>query len=383
MDKISMKAGGERDSTGNIKLDFAKNIALDSAGKSLDSASLDSANLDFSAIVAEVLEVESAALLQARARIDSAELCKIIDLIYRANRLIVIGVGKSGLVGAKIAATLSSTGTPSVFMHPTEAMHGDLGGITRDDAVLAISYSGESEEIITLLPHLRRLSRGIITMTKHKSSSISAQGDFFIDISVEREACPLNVAPTSSTTLTLALGDALAVCLMKKRNFSKANFANFHPGGSLGRRLFVKVKDLMQSENLPIIDKNTTLKDAIIAITKGKIGNVLIAESGDFSAESSAQNLGAESSKKYGKLLAVLSDGDLRRAMMREDFSLEACAIDFATRAPKVCDDAEILAYDALKMIEDLKIQMLVVVGENAEILGVVHIHKLIEAGIG
>lgn len=354
--------------------------AKESTGQDSAEKSTDSANLDFSKIVAEVLEIESAALLQARARIDSAEICKIIDLIYRANRLIVIGVGKSGLVGAKIAATLSSTGTPSVFMHPTEAMHGDLGGITRDDAVLAISYSGESEEIITLLPHLRRLSRGIITMTKHKSSSISAQGDFFIDISVEREACPLNVAPTSSTTLTLALGDALAVCLMKKRNFSKANFANFHPGGSLGRRLFVKVKDLMQSENLPTIDKNTTLKDAIIAITKGKIGNVLIAESGDFSVESSAQN--AESCGK-GKLLAVLSDGDLRRAMMREDFSLEARAIDFATRAPKVCDNAEILAYDALKMIEDLKIQMLVVVGENAEILGVVHIHKLIEAGIG
>lgn len=350
--------------------------AKESTGQDSAENSLDSANLDFSAMVAEVLEIESAALLQARARIDSAELCKIIDLIYRANRLIVIGVGKSGLVGAKIAATLSSTGTPSVFMHPTEAMHGDLGGIMRDDAVLAISYSGESEEIITLMPHLRRLSRGIITMTKHKNSSISARGDFFIDISVEREACPLNVAPTSSTTLTLALGDALAVCLMKKRNFSKENFANFHPGGSLGRRLFVKVKDLMQCENLPIIDKNTTLKDAIIAITKGKIGNVLIAESTPLPAESSAQS-------SSGKLLAVLSDGDLRRAMMREDFSLEARAIDFATRAPKVCDDAEILAYDALKMIEDLKIQMLVVVGKNAEILGVVHIHKLIEAGIG
>lgn len=348
--------------------------AKESTGQDSAEKSLDSANLDFSAMVAEVLEIESAALLQARARIDSAELHKIIDLIYRTNRLIVIGVGKSGLVGAKIAATLSSTGTPSVFMHPTEAMHGDLGGIMRDDAVLAISYSGESEELITLMPHLRRLSRGIITMTKHKNSSISARGDFFIDISVEREACPLNVAPTSSTTLTLALGDALAVCLMKKRNFSKENFANFHPGGSLGRRLFVKVKDLMQCENLPIIDKNTTLKDAIIAITKGKIGNVLIAESTPLPAESSVQS---------SKLLAVLSDGDLRRAMMRDDFSLEARAIDFATRAPKVCNDAEILAYDALKMIEDLKIQMLVVVGKNAEILGVVHIHKLIEAGIG
>lgn len=372
MDSLdSANAGKGRDSA-----DFE----ADSAENALDSAHLNSAHLDFEKIVAEVLETESGALIKAKNRIDANELRKIIDLIYSANRLIIIGVGKSGLVGAKIAATLSSTGTPSVFIHPTEAMHGDLGGILRDDAVLAISYSGESEEIIALLPHLRRLSRGIITMSKHKNSSISAQGDFFIDISVEKEACPLNVAPTSSTTLTLALGDALAVCLMKKRNFSKENFANFHPGGSLGRRLFVKVKDLMQSENLPIIDKNTTLKDAIIAITKGKIGNVLIAESNLDSAKNSVKS--AESCN-YGRLLAVLSDGDLRRAMMREDFSLDARAIDFATRAPKVCDDAEILAYDALKMIEDLKIQMLVVVGENAEILGVVHIHKLIEAGIG
>ena len=268
------------------KLDSATN-KLDSTAKKLDSTANNPADLDFCAIVSEVLEIECDALLQAKSRIDAIEFRKIIDLIYSANRLIVVGVGKSGLIGAKIAATLSSTGTPSIFMHPTEAMHGDLGGILREDAVLAISYSGESEELVALMPHLRRLSRGIITMTKHKNSSISTQGDFFIDISVRKEACPLNVAPTASTTLTLALGDALAVCLMKKRNFGKENFANFHPGGSLGRRLFVKVKDLMQCENLPIITKNTSLKDAIIAITKGKIGNVLIVES---SVESNADS---------------------------------------------------------------------------------------------
>ena len=403
-------ATNKLDSTAN-KLDSAIN-KIDSTANKLDSTANNPADLDFYAIVSEVLEIECDALLQAKSRIDAIEFRKIIDLIYSANRLIVVGVGKSGLIGAKIAATLSSTGTPSIFMHPTEAMHGDLGGILREDAVLAISYSGESEELVALMPHLRRLSRGIITMTKHKNSSISAQGDFFIDISVRKEACPLNVAPTASTTLTLALGDALAVCLMKKRNFGKENFANFHPGGSLGRRLFVKVKDLMQCENLPIITKNTSLKDAIIAITKGKIGNVLIvessvesnadsnvdsnADSAPFFAESSVESTadsapffvesGVDSnakSVKYGKLLAVLSDGDLRRAMMREDFSLESRAIDFATRTPKVCDNAEILAYDALKIIEDLKIQMLVVVDEGAEIVGVIHIHKLIEAGIG
>ncbi len=321
-------------------------------------------DLDFKAIVREVLEVEGRALLDSRDRIDAHEWGGIIDLIMSANRLIVLGVGKSGHIGAKIAATLSSTGTPSFFMHPTEAMHGDLGAITANDAILAISYSGESEELIRLMPHLRRLSRGIITMTQSPRSSISRQGDFFIDISVAREACPLNAAPTSSTTLTLALGDALAVCLMKARGFTKADFANFHPGGSLGRRLFVKISDLMQRENLPIIDKNTNLKDAIIAITEGKLGNALICDGRD------------------GRLLAILSDGDLRRAMMRADFSLESRAIDFASKNPKTCQNPQMLAFDALKIIEDSKIQMLAVVDDKSRVLGVIHIHKLIEAGI-
>ncbi len=319
-------------------------------------------NLDYKAIVSEVLEIEGNALLESRNKIDANEWSKIIDLIMSANRLIVLGVGKSGHIGAKIAATLSSTGTPSLFIHPTEAMHGDLGAIQKNDAVLAISYSGESEELINLMPHLRRLSRGIITMTQNAQSSISRKGDFFIDISVEREACPLNVAPTTSTTLSLALGDALSVCLMKARDFKRADFASFHPGGSLGKRLFVKIGDLMQKQNLPIISKDTNLRDAIMAMNEGKLGSALIAEG--------------------NRLLAILSDGDLRRAMIRDDFSLEANAIDFATKNPKVCKDAQILAYNALKMIEDSKIQMLVIVGEDMEIRGVLHIHKLIEAGI-
>lgn len=318
--------------------------------------------MDYKAIISEVLEIEGRALLESQDRINADEWGKIIDFIISANRLIVLGVGKSGHIGAKISATLSSTGTPSFFIHPTEAMHGDLGAIGKNDAILAISYSGESEELLNLMPHLRRLSRGIITMTRSQVSSISKMGDFFIDISIKREACPLNVAPTTSTTLTLALGDALAVCLMKKREFSKNDFANFHPGGSLGRRLFVKISDLMQTQNLPIIDKNTNLRDAILAMSEGKLGNALIAEN--------------------NKLLAILSDGDLRRAMIRSDFSLESRAIDFATQNPKVCKDSQILAYDALKIIEDSKIQMLVVVDENNAIRGVIHIHKLIEAGI-
>ena len=209
--------------------------------------------MDFKEIAKEVLNNEANELIKTSKNIDSS-INEIINEIYNIKgKVIVTGVGKSGLIGQKIAATLASTGTPSFFIHPTEAMHGDLGMISKDDIVLAISHSGESDELSSLMPHLRRLSYKIITMTKSINSSISKQGDYFIDISVSKEACPLNIAPTSSTTLTLALGDAIAICLMKKRSFKDSDFAAFHPGGSLGKRLFVKIKDLMQKENLPII----------------------------------------------------------------------------------------------------------------------------------
>lgn len=312
-------------------------------------------------IAKEVLEIEAKELLDSISKLDNKVLSDIVEILLN-RRLVVIGVGKSGLIGAKIAATLSSTGTPSIFIHPTEAMHGDLGIIQKDDVVLVISYSGESEEVSNLMPHLKRLCYKIITMTKSSNSSISKMGDYFLDISVSKEACPLNVAPTSSTTLTLALGDALAVCLMKKRGFSKNDFASFHPGGSLGKRLFVKIKDLMQVQNLPIISKDTSLREAIVVMSKGKLGSVLIAES--------------------NKILAMLSDGDLRRAMMRDDFSLDRKALDFASLNPKVCNDENTLAYDVLKFIEESKIQALVITDKDSNIRGVIHIHKLIEAGI-
>lgn len=312
-------------------------------------------------IAKEVLEIEAKELLDSTSRLDEIVLSEIVELVLN-HRLVIIGVGKSGLIGAKMAATLSSTGTPSIFIHPTEAMHGDLGAIQKNDVVLVISYSGESEEVLNLMPHLKRLSHKIITMTKSKTSSISKLGDYFLDISVSKEACPLNVAPTSSTTLTLALGDALAVCLMNKRGFSKTDFASFHPGGSLGKRLFVKIKDLMQTQNLPIISKDTSLREAIVTMSNGKLGSVLIVES--------------------NKILAMLSDGDLRRAMMREDFSLDKMALDFASLNPKTCDDENMLAYDALRLIEESKIQALIVTDRGGELRGIIHIHKLIEAGI-
>ncbi|PAF42998.1 KpsF/GutQ family sugar-phosphate isomerase [Helicobacter sp. 11S03491-1] len=319
--------------------------------------------MDFANIAKEVLEIEARELNQAAIKSKDILWHEIIDLIMGAKgKLIVCGVGKSGLIGAKIAATFASTGTPSFFLHPTEAMHGDLGMVGKEDVILAISYSGESQELIAIMSHLKRLSRGIITMSKNAKSSVSKMGDYFIPIPISQEACPLNAAPTSSTTLTLALGDALAVCLMKKRGFKEGDFASFHPGGSLGKRLFVKVKDLMQTENLPIISPDITLKEAIIKMSEARLGNAILAEN--------------------DKLVGVLSDGDLRRAMMKKDFSLEYPVKNYASMNPKYCENSDWLAVETLKYIEKNKIQFLVITDTNKTIQGAIHLHALISAGI-
>jgi len=225
-------------------------------------------------IAKEVLETEAKTLLDAVNLIDDS-FDKAVEMIYSTNgKCIITGVGKSGLIGAKIAATLASTGTPSFFIHPTEALHGDLGMIGSADLVLAISYSGESEELIKILPHIKRFDIPLIAMAGKDDSTLAKYGDVFLSIQVEKEACPLGAAPTSSTTLTLALGDALAVALMKKRNFKAEDFASFHPGGTLGKRLFVKIEDLMRRENLPKIKPDTPLKEAVVVMSEGRLGNV-------------------------------------------------------------------------------------------------------------
>jgi len=318
---------------------------------------------DFKAIAKEVLELEAKELLSAALLIGD-EMSEATNLIANIKgKLIVTGVGKSGLIGAKIAATLASTGTSSFFLHPTEAMHGDLGMVGKEDAVLAISYSGESEELIKILPHIKRFDIPLIGMARSKESSLGHYSDIFLPLHVEKEACPLDAAPTCSTTLTLALGDALAVCLMKKKNFQKEDFASFHPGGSLGKRLFVKVKDLMLTQELPIIHETTKLKEAIIKMSEGRLGNVLI-------------------TNKNNQLIAVLSDGDLRRALMRSDFSMDATAYEYATKNPKKLDDETLLASDALAFIEKYKIQLVAITDKQGMLKGVLHIHDLVEAGI-
>lgn len=319
--------------------------------------------MNFKEIVRDVLLIEAKELEKTANKI-SFDIEKAIDLIVNSKgKLIVTGVGKSGLVGAKIAATLASTGTSSFFLHPTEAMHGDLGMIGKDDIVLGISYSGESEELIQILPHLKRLNIPLIAMAKSENSTLAKYADVFINIAVDKEACPLDTAPTSSTTLTMAMGDALAVCLMKKRDFKKEDFASFHPGGSLGKKLFVKVDDLLKKDNLPTVSRETKLKDAIIVMSEGRLGNVIIVD---------------ENRTVFG----VLSDGDLRRALMNENFSINCNVEDIATLNPKTLKNKDLLASDALQIIENYKIQLLIVTDGNNKLIGLLHIHDLIEAGI-
>lgn len=319
--------------------------------------------MNFIEIAKNVLELEAKELLRCAENLGS-EIEDAVNIVMQTKgKLIVTGVGKSGLVGAKIAATLASTGTSSFFLHPTEAMHGDLGMIGKEDAVLAISYSGESDELIKILPHIKRFDIPLIGMARDKNSSLGKYSDVFLSINIEKEACPLETAPTCSTTLTLGVGDALAVCLMKKRDFQKSDFASFHPGGSLGKQLFIKVSDLMRTEDLPIIHEDTLLKDAMIRMSEGKLGNVLI-------------------TNKDNKLVGLLSDGDLRRALLSEDFSINNKALQYACKDPKTLNNATMLASEALGVVEAHKIQMLVIVNADDQVKGVLHVHDLIEAGI-
>jgi arabinose-5-phosphate isomerase len=319
--------------------------------------------MNYKAIAQQTLEIEAKTLLDAASNMNDV-FDKAVEMILTCKgKLIVTGVGKSGLIGAKMAATFASTGTPSFFLHPTEALHGDLGMIGKEDIVIAISYSGESEELGAILPHVKRFDVPLIGMTKNPNSTLGRYSDLVIPVVVEKEACPLDIAPTSSTTLTLALGDALAVCLMRARNFQKSDFASFHPGGALGKKLFVKVGDLMRKDALPFVSQNTPVKEAIIKISEGRLGTVLLVD-------------------EANKLFGILSDGDVRRALMREDFSLDAPVSAYATLNPFVIDDSSMLASDALAMIEEKKIQLVVITDKEKTVEGVLHIHTLVEKGI-
>ncbi len=320
-------------------------------------------DLDYKKIVSEVLSIEAEALLDCAARVDDS-ISQAVELIYSCRgKLIVTGVGKSGLIGAKMAATLASTGTASFFLHPTEALHGDLGMIGKDDIVLAISYSGESSELSAILPHIKRFDIPLIGMTKNRPSTLSNFCDVLIDTTIKKEACPFGVAPTSSTTLSLALGDALAVSLMRKRNFKKEDFASLHPGGSLGRQLFIKVSDIMRTKDLPIVDEQTPISEAIVMMSQGRIGAVIVC-------------------KADGRLSGVFTDGDLRRALIGDKFDINLAIDRYSNHNPKTIKTENMLASDALILMEHSKIQILIAVDNQDRVLGVLHLHDLVEHGI-
>jgi arabinose-5-phosphate isomerase len=307
----------------------------------------------------EVLKIEAQGILSLVDRVGS-EFQRVVELVMAAKgRVILTGMGKSGLIGRKIASTLNSTGTPSQFLHPAEAIHGDLGMVTRSDIVFAISNSGQTSEINTILPMLKKIGAKIIGFTGGTDSPMAQLCDVIIDVGVEREACPLGMAPTASTTAALAMGDALAVALINRRRFNQDDFRKFHPGGSLGERLAIKVKEVMLTgDNVPMVSLGSSARQAIEEIDKKKIGATLITE-GD------------------RKLAGIISDGDLRRALLRLENIHGMRVEDIMSPSPKTIDEDQTAA-QALELMETHGITHLVIVDGNNRIKGIVHLHDLL-----
>ncbi|HET6364165.1 MAG: KpsF/GutQ family sugar-phosphate isomerase [Nitrospirota bacterium] len=314
-----------------------------------------------------VLKIEADAVAALIDRIDERFEQAVEMILDCKGRVVVTGMGKSGLIGKKIAATLASTGTPALFLHPAEGIHGDLGMVTRGDTVIALSNSGETEEVARMLPALKRLGIKLIALTGNTDSTLAKNSDVVIDVGVKEEACPLGLAPTASTTATLAMGDALAVALLDKRGFREEDFACFHPGGTLGKRLLLRVQDLMHTGNaIPVVSEATLIKDAIYEISSKKMGVTSVLD-------------GA------GKLVGVISDGDLRRWMERTEKTGENLlakeAKDIMTKNPKVIK-SETLAAEAVAIMERNSITCLIVTDHDAKPEGVIHLHDLLKAGV-
>lgn len=283
---------------------------------------------------------------------------KAINLVYKSKgKFIISGMGKSGIIGRKIAATLSSTGTPSFFLHPGEAYHGDLGMIEKEDIILLISNSGETDEVLRLIPFLKSQGNITISMTGNPASTLGKNTSFHLNMAIEKEACPLQLAPMSSTTATLVMGDAIAVALMKLRDFKDENFARFHPGGNLGKRLLTKIKDVMKKENLPICNVNASIKDIIRKITDGKCGLVVV--------------------MKDNAIKGIITDGDVRRAMENnEDVFFTLKPYDLMNCNPKTVKANEKLTVASELMSYD-KINSLLVINESDKLVGVVQMYDL------
>ena len=312
-----------------------------------------------------VLRVEAQSILDLAERIDE-NFSRAVDLLYHCKgKVVLMGMGKSGLVGRKIASTFASTGTPAFFLHPAEGLNGDFGMLAKEDVIIAISNSGETRELLEVLPLIKRYGNRLITLTGNSSSTLAKGGDVHLDVRVKEEACPLGLAPTASTTATLALGDALAVALMEKRDFKKEDFAILHPGGTLGKRLLLKVEDLMHTgKAFPTVSEKTLMKDAVFEITSKRLGVTAVCNA-------------------EGHLVGVITDGDLRRALEKFSDLFNREASEVMTKNPKWIE-RDALAAKAVQRMEEYSITSLFVFvkGGDKVPVGVIHLHDLLKAGV-
>ncbi len=314
-----------------------------------------------------VLDIEARAIDSLRTRL-SQNFSDAISLLYSCKgRVVVTGMGKSGLIGKKMAATLASTGTPAFFLHPAEGIHGDIGMIMQEDTILAISNSGETDEIIALLPVFKKMNLRMICLTGKPDSTLAENCDVVLDVSVKEEACPMNLVPTASTTAALAMGDALAIALLEKREFREEDFALFHPGGALGRRLLLHVEDIMHTGNeIPVVYKHSPMKDVFFEMTSKKLGVTTVLDD-------------------KNRLFGIITDGDLRRLLERETGQgsdiFQLTAAEAATVNPKVIHRGA-LAVSAVQIMETHSITSLVIVNDDNSVAGIIHLHDLLKKGI-
>ncbi|MFH1553014.1 MAG: KpsF/GutQ family sugar-phosphate isomerase [Candidatus Omnitrophota bacterium] len=311
----------------------------------------------------DVLINESKAIAKIAGRIDK-NFEKVVNLLAGSKgRVVVTGMGKPGFIAQKVSATMSSTGTPSLYLHPAEALHGDIGRVTRDDIIIAFSNSGETEEMVKLTPIIKKIGAKLITITGNKKSTLAANSDFVIDSSVDREACPMGLAPTTSTTVMLAIGDALAIALLEKKKFKPKDFALYHPGGALGKRLLLKVQDIMRPKSAtPIVSKGAMIKDVLLKITKMRAGSASVVDS-------------------KGKLVGIFTDGDLRRHFEEGKNLLNRKVGDVMTKSPTVITQDR-LAAEAFEVLRDKNIDEIPVVDNKNRPIGVLDVQDILKAGL-
>jgi len=314
-------------------------------------------------LAGQVLDIESRAVLQLKQRLDGSFTAACELCLDTTGRVVVTGMGKSGHIGGKIASTLASTGTPAFFMHPAEASHGDLGMITGQDLLLAVSYSGETQEVVTILPLVKRMGAKLISMTGKPGSTLAKAADVHLNVAVDEEACPLNLAPTASTTATLAMGDALAVALLESRGFTAEDFARSHPSGSLGKRLILRVSDVMHTgAEVPAVREHVMLSEGLVEMSRKGLGMTAIVDG-------------------KNTILGIFTDGDLRRAL---DSSIDVHKTEMRAVMHRECKTIapDVLAAEAVHLMEEYKITALLVADDDRRLVGALNVHDLFRAGI-